>query len=89
MADITLLCGHSNYDACSCGEPPEGDVFKIISTDTRGKLSDILIADGLSYQHAIDRASAINRANSKSTPHRHCEVVHIDRPLAVYHKTRP
>ena len=22
MADITLSCGHSNYDMCNCGEPP-------------------------------------------------------------------
>lgn len=25
MADITLPCGHSNYDACACGEPPTWD----------------------------------------------------------------
>lgn len=31
MADITLPCGHSNYDACSCGEPPTwGELLKEI-----------------------------------------------------------
>lgn len=29
MADITLSCGHSNYDMCSCGEGPSEEMALI------------------------------------------------------------
>lgn len=33
MADITLLCGHSNYDMCACGEPPAEEADLLAAVD--------------------------------------------------------
>lgn len=33
MADITLPCGHSNYDMCSCGEGPPEEIALIDAID--------------------------------------------------------
>lgn len=33
MADITLSCGHSNYDMCSCGEGPPEEMALIDAID--------------------------------------------------------